>query len=104
MFDRNQRAWVARLAERRDAGRNHAVAAGVDHGPKTGDMVITREVDHHRVRYTIGRLGQQPQLTCDSRDRALTVARAYARTDAVGIWEHDGRRFTSVAPRGHGVQ
>ena len=87
MLDRNQRAWVSKLAE---------------HRPRPGDLVITREVSHPCVRYTIGRLDKPPQLSCENRDKALKIARTYAAKEAVGIWENAAGEFTSLAPRGYG--
>lgn len=101
MLDRNRRAWVCKLAEGR-ANTDRRVLSRSDHQPKAGDIVITRINCHPAVRYMIGRLDQQPQLSCDSRAKALTIARTFARHHPVDIWERNAGRFTSVAPRGLG--
>lgn len=101
MFDRNQRAWISKLAE----GREPTTPAGHSEAelhPRPGDIVIAREVRHPSVRYTIALFGRQPQLSCGDRDKALKIARTYATRQQVDIWEQSGGRFTSVAPRGYG--
>ena len=99
MFDRNQRAWVSKLAEGRKPTPEVVVRSRVEHHPQPGDIVIAREAAHPSVRYTIGLHGRQPQLSCDSRDNAVALARTYVADHRADIWERVSGRFTSIAPR-----
>lgn len=104
MLDRDRRAWVSKLAEERNAGAIETVRLHGGHRPRPGDLVITRDASSQGVRYTVGRLDRQPQLSCDSRDAALKIARGCARRDRVDVWERAAGTFTSVAPRVHRVE
>ena len=102
MFDRNQRAWVSKLAESRESAPTPVRVPGADHRPKPGDIVIEGEARHPSARYTIARLDKQPQLSCESRAQALKLARSYATRHKVDIWDRSNGKLTSLAPRGYG--
>jgi hypothetical protein len=100
MFDRNQRAWAARLAERGNAVPRDDAHSPANRRPRPGDIIITRSAPRHHGRYTIGRFHKHPQLSCPSREKALSIARASASGLDVEIWEEDAGTFTSIVPRG----
>ena len=98
MSDRNQQAWASRLAGRGRLASNEALLRSGPEGPAAADLVITREGRLPQFRYTIGRLDKHPQLSFESREKALKMARIYARRQKVHIWEKAAGTFTSIAP------
>jgi len=65
-------------------------------GPRTGDVLITEEPGNPSTLYLLQQKGQDPQLSCTTRDIAETVAINFARKEKVDVWRADGRRFTLV--------
>jgi hypothetical protein len=100
MLDRDRRAWVSKLAEGRAVGNQPpAPRFGNDHGPQSSDLVVTSIVCHPGVRYTVGRVSDRAQLSFETRDRALTFARPFARRHRLTIWECEAGRYTPLGSR-----
>lgn len=70
--------------------------------PREGDVVLRKESDAAGPRYSLWQVPGAPQLSCSSRDRALTCATAFARKHRVDIWEQHQQTFTRLAARESG--
>jgi hypothetical protein len=57
--------------------------------PQDGDIVIARE-SRGSTRYTMRQLPNKAQLSAESQDDAVRLARVFAWANAVNIWYMDG--------------
>ena len=57
--------------------------------PQDGDIMIARE-SRSSTRYTVRQLPNTVQLSAESRDDAMRLARVFAWAGAVNIWCMDG--------------
>jgi hypothetical protein len=75
------------VARSEDLEQGPAHAAG---GPLPGDVVIRKESAPTGDRYTVGLFPTASQISCKTREAALTVAWGYARQNQRRVWEDDG--------------
>jgi hypothetical protein len=54
-------------------------------GPRPGDVVVSRS-QAPGLYYTLAQLPARPQLTAPTRDRAMELARSFARKHRVDVW------------------
>ena len=80
-------------------GERHSVSGT---HPRHGDVVVAREDTGAVLRYTVRQFDGVAQFSCDSLERALSAAGAFARSHNVEIWEEHRGQFRSIAPRSLG--
>ena len=77
--------------------QSHGAVAGplpAPNNPQHGDVVIVKEDGDLATGYTIRHWHAKPQLYCPSRHEALGCASAFARQQAVDVWQGDGDAYT----------
>jgi hypothetical protein len=63
----------------------HGAPIGSASGPQQDDIVVSRS-QAPGLYYTVTQLPGRPQLTAPTRDRAMELARNYAREHHVDVW------------------
>ena len=66
--------------------------------PRSGDVILKPEVSDAGSSYTVRQVPGGPQVSCNSRQTAVTFARGFAQRHRVEMWEEQDGAFTRLTP------
>jgi hypothetical protein len=71
--------------------------------PRSGDVILKREVSDAGSSYTVRQVPGGPQVSCNSRQSAVTFASRFAQRHRVEMWEEQDGAYTRLTPTMHRV-
>jgi hypothetical protein len=82
--------------------RRQGTAMVVDNlTPRSGDVILKAETSDDGSRYNVRQIPGGPQVSCNSRQSAVTFASRFAQRYRVGMWEEQDGAYTRLRPTAH---
>jgi hypothetical protein len=66
--------------------------------PRPGDVILKPEVSDVGPNYTVRQVPGGPQVSCNSRQSAVTFASRFAHRHRVEMWEEQDGLYTRLTP------